>query len=59
MIKRRIDIKGLSDRQAIELLLNEINLLREDLNSALSKIDGNSVILDSGVTIQEYVRGKR
>lgn len=56
MKNKIIDINGLSDRAAIELLCREINALRSELSRNLSAFDGEAVILSDGSTLEEYLK---
>lgn len=53
MKNKIIDIKELSDRAALELLCRELNGLRSELVAALDALDGETVIMPDGMTLEE------
>ena len=56
MIKnRQIDISGLSERDAIKRLCEEINLLRSELTKSFETIDGGTVVLSDGTLLEEHI----
>ncbi len=56
MKNKIIDIKGLSDRAAIELLCREINSLRSELVTMLSELDGGLIVMEDGQKLTEHLR---
>lgn len=53
MKQKIIDIRGLSDRAAIERLCSEINLLRSELVKILSEFDGGLIVMDDGQRLED------
>ena len=53
MKQKIIDVRGLSDRDAIERLCSEINLLRSELVKILSEFDGGLVVMDDGQRLED------
>ena len=56
MKNKVIDIKGLSDRAAIELLCREINSLRSEFSRNVSALDAENVIFSDGSALEEYLK---
>ncbi|MBE6704214.1 MAG: hypothetical protein E7583_03035 [Ruminococcaceae bacterium] len=53
MHNKAVDIKGLSDRAALELLCRELNDLISKITKIMDEIDGSRIVMTDGHTLEE------
>lgn len=55
MKNKTVDIRGMSERAALELLCRELNLLRSEISRELARFDAINIRFDDGSTLPEYL----
>lgn len=55
MKNKTVDIRGMSEGAALELLCRELNLLRSEISRELARFDAINIRFDDGSTLPEYL----